>query len=92
LVCASYASRSSTTNDRVSRSVISRDRVPVLPAPAELFQLALLFFDLFLLALEMEQLLLCFLHLRIEMLGAGTIVFIQFQHLFNRARRSGIRC
>ena len=42
-------------------------------APAEFFELAFLFLDLFLLALELEQLLLRFLHLRIEMLALTPI-------------------
>jgi hypothetical protein len=45
-----------------------------------------LFFYLFLLALELEQLLLRFLHLRIQMLRGERVVLTQFQHLFNRSK------
>jgi hypothetical protein len=44
-----------------------------------------LFLDLFLLALELQELFLRFLHLRIEMLSADTVVFVEFQHLFDWA-------
>src|SRR5712691_4296384 len=51
---------------------------------AQFLELALLFLDLFLLTFELEQLLLRFLHLRIEMLGRDTFFFAQLEHLFDR--------
>src|SRR5438874_115759 len=51
-----------------------------LPA-AEFLEFALLFLDLLLLALELKQLLLRPLHLRIDLLGGDAVVFfVEFQH------------
>src|SRR4029450_4670181 len=55
-------------------------------ATAEFFELPLLFFYLFLLALELEQLLLRLLPLRVQMLRGERIVLTQFQHLLNRSK------
>ena len=64
-------------------------------ATTKLFQFALLFFDLLLLSLELEQLLLRLLHLRIQVLGRIGFVLTQFEHLFHRSNffwhdRSGL--
>ena len=55
-----------------------------LPA-TQLFELTFLLLDLFLLALKLEQLLLCFLHLGIEVLGGQRLLVAEFQHLLNRS-------
>ena len=52
---------------------------------AQFLELALLFLDLFLLTFELEQLLLRFLHLRIEMLCRKPFFLVQFKHLFDRS-------
>lgn len=54
-------------------------------APAQLFQFALLFLDLLRLPLQLHKLLLCFLHLEIEMLRRHRLFFAQLQHLFDRS-------
>ena len=53
-------------------------------AAAQFLEFALLFFDLFLLAFKLQQLFLRFLHLRIEVLSADTVLFVEFEHLFDR--------
>ena len=63
--------------------------------PAQLLQLAFLFFDLFLLPFQLEQLLLSFLHLLVEMLGRQRFFLTQLQHLFDRSDflwHDGISC
>ena len=52
---------------------------------AQLLEFALLFFNQLLLAFELEQLLLGFLHLRVEMLGRERFFLAQVQHLFDRS-------
>ena len=44
-----------------------------------------MFFDLFLLALELEELLLCALHLGIDLFRGVAIGFVKFQHGFGWA-------
>ena len=74
-------------DERVSLSVISaRPRSSSSWRPAQFLELAFLFFDLFLLALELEQL---FLALSVPAnRGARVLtpfVFVEFEHLFDRA-------
>ena len=60
-------------HDQRTRELVAHfgtSTVQFLLAPAELLELSLLFFNLFLLALELEQLVLRFLDLRVEMLGS----------------------
>ena len=52
---------------------------------AQFFELAFLFFNLLLLALELKQLFLRFLHLRVKMLRGERFFLAQFQHLFDRS-------
>src|SRR5712671_848609 len=57
--------------------------------PAQLLELPLLFFDLVLLTFELEQLVLRFLDLGIEMFWRHRVLFAQFQHLFDRSNFFG---
>src|SRR6266446_8248257 len=75
-------------HDERARQLVGYFRAPVfqfLLAATQFFQLPLLLFNLLLLAFELEQLLLRFLHLRIEMLGPERFFLAQFQHLFDRS-------
>ena len=75
-------------HDERARQLVGHFRAPPFQfflAATQFFEFPLLLFDLFLLALELEQLLLRLLHLRIEMLGGERLFFAQFQHLFDRS-------
>ena len=54
-------------------------------AATQFFEFPFLLLDLFLLPLELEQLLLRLLHLRIQMLRGERFFFAQFQHLLDRS-------
>src|ERR1700680_3865350 len=78
-------------HDERARQLVGYFRAPAfqfLLAAAQFFQLPFLFFNLLLLAFELEQLLLRFLHLRIEMLRRERFFLAQFQHLFDRSNFS----